>query len=266
MKRRYIAAVAQIDTGHTWEENLASAEHFVDEAAAYGASLIVFPENFTCYEGGRTRVESLESSSTLEHMAKKAQEHHMWILCGTLFTPGEDGRHKNTSILLNPAGERVARYDKTHLFDVTLPNGEERRESKLVQPGDHITTVETELGHLGMSVCFDVRFPELYRNMALQGAQVLLVPAMFSSLTGRAHWELLVRTRAVENTCYVIAADQWGGHGDGYGHSMIVSPWGEIIAQVPDGQGIAYGEIDLDYLDQVRGNMPCLANRRADLY
>lgn len=266
MERRFLAAVAQIDTGHTWEENLSTAEQFVEQAVARGARLIVFPENFTCYEGSRTRVESLENSMTLLHMTRKAKEHNIWILCGTIFTPGEDGRHRNTSILLNPKGERVARYDKTHLFDVTLPDGEVRKESKLVQPGENIVTVNTELGYLGLSVCYDLRFPELYRQMTVQGAQILCVPAMFAAQTGRAHWEVLLRARAIENTCFVIAADQWGGKGDAYGHSMIINPWGEIIAEVKEGQGIALGEIDLDQLTAVRDKLPCLTHRRTDLY
>lgn len=266
MENRFLAAVAQIDTGHTWEENLSTAEKFVEQAAAQGARLVVFPENFTCYDGGHTKVESFEDSVTLTHMVRQAQKYKIWILCGTIFTPGEDGRHRNTSVLLNPKGEQVARYDKTHLFDVTLPDGEVRKESKLVQPGEAIVTVNTELGHLGLSVCYDLRFPELYRQMTIQGAQILCVPAMFAAQTGKAHWEVLLRARAIENTCFVIAADQWGGKGDAYGHSMIINPWGEVLAEVEEGQGIALGEIDLNQLTAVRDKLPCLTHRRTDLY
>ena len=264
--RRYLAAIGQIDTTQGWEHCLSTAESYVDRAAAAGARLIAFPENFSQYQGGHTPSEPLDDSPTLRRMAAKARETGMWILCGTLFTPAPDGRYLNTSVLLNPEGEPVARYDKLHLFDVTLPSGEERRESKQVCPGGTIVTAETPLGHLGMSVCFDVRFPELYRTMVLRGAQVLLVPAMFSQETGKAHWELLLRARAVENGCYVIAPNQYGGRFGAYGHSMIVDPWGKVLAEIPEGEGLAMAEIDLDYLDQVRANLPCLEMRRSDLY
>lgn len=264
--RKYLAAIGQIDTTEGWEHCLSTAESYVDQAAAAGARLIAFPENFSQYQGGHTPSEPLDHSPTLERMAAKARETGMWILCGTLFTPAPDGRSLNTSVLLNPAGERVARYNKLHLFDVTLPSGEQRRESKQVCPGNSIVTAETPLGHLGLSVCFDVRFPELYRTMVLRGAQILMVPAMFSQETGKAHWELLVRTRAVENGCYVIAPNQYGGRFGAYGHSMIVDPWGKILAEIPEGEGLAMAEIDLDYLDRVRTNLPCLSIRRSDLY
>lgn len=264
--RKYLAAIAQIDTTTGWEHCLSTAESYVDQAAAAGAKLIAFPENFSQYQGGHTPAEPLDNSPTLERMASKARETGLWILCGTLFTPAPDGRFLNTSVLLDPEGNRAARYDKLHLFDVTLPSGEQRRESKQVCPGGAIVTAETSLGHLGMSVCFDLRFPELYRTMALRGAQVLLAPAMFSQETGRAHWELLIRTRAVENGCYVIAPNQYGGKFGAYGHSMIVDPWGKVLAEISEGEGLALAEIDLDYLDQVRQNLPCLAIRRSDLY
>lgn len=264
--RKYLAAIGQIDTTEGWEHCLSTAESYVDQAAAAGAKLIAFPENFSQYQGGHTPSEPLDNSPTLERMTSKARESGMWILCGTLFTPAPDGRFLNTSVLLNPEGEQVARYNKLHLFDVTLPSGEQRRESKQVCPGGQIVTAETPLGHLGMSVCFDVRFPELYRTMVLRGAQVLLVPAMFSQETGRAHWELLLRARAVENGCYVIAPNQYGGKFGAYGHSMVVDPWGKVLAEIPEGEGLAMAEIDLDYLDQVRSNLPCLTIRRSDLY
>ena len=266
--RKYIAAIGQIDTTDGWEHCMSTAERFVDEAASAGAKLIAFPENFSQYSGGHTPAEPLENSPTLERMARKAKEHGIWILCGTIFTPAPDGRNYNTSILLNPEGERVGRYEKLHLFDVTLPSGDVRKESKHVCPGDHMTMVDTELGKLGMSVCYDVRFPELYRHMTLKGAQILLIPAMYSRETGRAHWETLVRARAIENTCYVIAPNQFGvgSRFGAWGHSMIVDPWGKILAEIPEGEGLALAEIDLDHLDEVRTSLPCLANRRSDIY
>lgn len=264
--RKYTVAIAQIDTSAGWEANLRAAEAFVEQAAQGGASLAAFPENFSCYEGGHTPAEPLEDSPTLARMSARARAGRIWVLCGSLFTPGPEGRSYNTSVLLNPTGAVEASYHKLHLFDVTLPGGEVRRESKRVCPGSRVVTAETELGHLGMSVCYDLRFPELYRAMTLRGAQVLLVPAMFSRETGKAHWEALLRARAIENGCYVVAPNQWGGRFGAYGHSMVIDPWGEVIAGIPEGQGLAFAEIDLDRLEQVRRNLPCLQHRRTDCY
>lgn len=262
----YLAAIAQMDTSAGWEQNLCAAERFAEEAAAAGAKLLAFPESFSRYEGSRTPAEALEDSPTLARMRAKARETGLWILCGSLFTPAPDGRNYNTSLLLDPTGEIAGRYEKLHLFDVVLPSGEARRESKRICPGSHMTTVDTPLGKLGMSICYDVRFPEMYRAMTLQGAQVLLVPSMFSRETGRAHWECLLRARAVENGCYVIAPDQYGGAFKAWGHSMIVDPWGKILCEIDEGQGLAMAEIDFDYLAQARQNLPCLEHRRTDLY
>lgn len=265
--RKYKVAVVQMDTSPGWEANLRAAEAFVDQAAAEGASLAAFPECFSRYEGGSTPAELLADSPTLRRMAAKAKEHGVWVLCGSVFTPSKEAeRSCNTSVLLNPAGETAAVYNKLHLFDVTLPSGEERRESRRVLPGDRVVTVGTPLGCLGMSVCYDVRFPELYRAQVLRGAQVLLVPAMFSAETGEAHWEALLRARAIENGCYVVAPDQWGGCFGAYGHSMVVDPWGRVIAEIPGGQGLAIAELDLDYLQRVRRELPCLSHRRGDCY
>ncbi|MBR1781126.1 MAG: carbon-nitrogen hydrolase family protein, partial [Oscillospiraceae bacterium] len=179
--RKYIAAVAQINTATPWAENMQRIEGYIDDAAARGAKLIAFPESFSQYLGGKTPTEELEDSPTLRRMAAKARQHGMWVLCGSLFTPsGVDERRSNTSVLLDPRGEIAASYEKMHMFDVTLPDGSKRLESNRFRPGERIVTLDSELGVLGMSVCFDVRFPELYRIMALQGAQGLLVPSMFT--------------------------------------------------------------------------------------
>lgn len=264
--RQYQVAIVQMDTTAPWEENLAAAERFIDEAAAHGASLVAFPECFSQYIGGRTPAEPLDNSPTLDRMRERARANRIWVLSGSLFTPAETEERKyNTSILISPEGERVARYDKLHLFDVYLESGP-RLESRRVKPGQKITTVDTELGCLGMSVCYDLRFPELYRFQAQQGARVLLIPSMFSMETGRAHWESLIRARAIENTCYVVAPNQYQGRFVAYGHSMVVDPWGKVLCEIPEGQGIAYAEIDLDYLDRVREKMPTLKHCREDVY
>ena len=265
--RKYIAAVAQIDTTAPWAENMGRIEGYIDDAASRGAKLIAFPESFSQYLGGRTPTEALDASPTVERMAAKAKEHSMWVLCGSIFTPsGKDARRSNTSVLLSPAGEIAATYEKMHMFDVTLPDGTTRLESDRFRPGDRIVTLDTELGCLGLSVCFDVRFPELYRIMALRGAQVLLIPSMFTKPTGRLCWEVLLRARAVENGCYVIAPNQIDGRFGSYGHSMIVDPSGKILCQIEEEEGIATAEIDLDELDRVRRDMPVLSMRAENVY
>ncbi len=263
---KYLAAIVQMDTSAGWEANLTAAEAFIDEAAAGGARLVAFPEHYSRYAGGRTPTEPVADSPTLQRMRAKAMQKGVWLLCGTMLTPAEDGRSYNTSLLLNPQGEIVGRFDKMHLFDVTLPSGEKRLESNRVRPGEAVSVVNTELGSLGMSVCYDLRFPELYRVMRARGAQVFLAPAMFSRETGQAHWEIMVRARAIENGCYVIAPNQYGGAFDAWGQSMIVDPWGKVLCEVKRGQGMAMAEIDLDYLATVRGNLPSYDHRRTDVY
>lgn len=253
--RSYLAAIAQIDTTTPWAENMLRIEGYVDAAAAAGARLIAFPESFSQYLGSRTPTEALEDSPTLARMATKARTHHMWVLCGSLFTPAGE-RSRNTSVLLTPQGEIAAHYHKMHMFDVTLPTGETRFESKRFCPGTQLVTLPTELGHLGMSICYDIRFPEQYRAMAARGAEVFLVPSMFTKPTGKLHWELLLRARAAENGCYVIAPNQIDGRFGSYGHSMIVDPQGRVLCEIADGEGIALAEVDLDFLEQVRRDMP----------
>lgn len=181
--------------------------------------------------------------------------------------PGER-RSYNTSVFIGPDGNVLAQYRKLHTFDITLADGTEFRESDRVCPGDQIVTVPTQLGIFGMSVCYDVRFPELYRLLALNGAQLFFVPASFTAETGAAHWETLLRARAIENGCYVIAAGQTGKKPayTAYGHSMLVDPWGNVTVQAETEPGIFYGEIDLDLVRKIRSQMPSLENRRPDVY
>lgn len=175
----------------------------------------------------------------------------------------------NTTVLLNPEGEEVARYRKLHAFDITLADGTETRESDRMQIGNDIVMVDTELGKFGLSICYDIRFPELYRYMAQNGCQVLFTPANFQMQTGKDHWEIILRTRAVENTCYVVAAGQIGkkrGTSLSYGSSLVADPWGTVIARAKETAGVTMAEIDLDYLDKVRRDLPCLKNKRNDIY
>lgn len=269
--RRYTAAVVQMDSRNDKGENVRTACRYIDEAAAKGARLICFPEvmNLNGRNVGEGGGRETIPGYTTEILMAKAREHGVYIHGGSLFEriPGDD-RSFNTSVLIDPKGEIVAEYRKLHTFDGTLADGTECRESDRIRPGDRIVTVDTALGRLGLSICYDIRFPELYRAMMLQGAQVLFVPASFTYPTGKDHWETLLRARAIENFCYVLAADQTGQKEQypAYGNSMIVDPWGRVIARADSAPGLIYGDIDLDRIDEVRAQIPALSNRRTDVY
>ena len=269
--RKYSIAVVQMDTGNDKGANLKAACRYIDEAAAAGVKLVTFPEVMNLDgenvgEGGGA--ESVPGYTTAL-LSAKAKEHGIYIHSGSFseVIPGEE-RFYNTSVIIDPEGEIIARYSKLHTFDVTLPDGSVQRESARIRPGEGITTVETPLGTLGMSICYDIRFGEMYRLMALRGAQVIFTPANFTMPTGKDHWETILRTRAIENGVYIVAADQIGKKSEftAYGNSMVVDPWGTVIARAPDRPGILYAEIDLDWLDSVRSKIPSLKNRRTDIY
>lgn len=269
--RKYKAAVVQLDSQNDKGANLERISRLVDEAAAGGAKLVSLPEvmNFIGeMVKDEDRPEAVPGRST-ELLMKKAKEHDIWIHSGSFAEniPG-DKRHYNTSVMIDRRGEIVASYRKIHTFDVTLPDGTVCDESARVHPGKEIVTVETELGVLGFSICYDIRFPELFRLMALEGAQVLFTPANFTLPTGKDHWEPILRTRAIENGCYVVAAAQIGKKPRfvAYGSSMVIDPWGTVLTRARETEGVSFAEIDLDYVDRVRGQLPSLKNRRPDVY
>lgn len=268
--RKYLMAVIQMDTRDNKDANLKAACDFIDEAASKGAKFVSFPEVFNVIDEGQEAPELVPEGRTISLMAEKARRHHLWIHYGSIAEVNPEGDRKfNTTAVLNPQGEMVAKYRKLHTFDITLPDGSVAEESARIKPGREIVTVGTEMGCLGLSICYDIRFPELYRYLALHGAQILFAPANFRMATGKDHWEALLRARAIENTCYVVAAGQYGkkhGTSDSFGNSMIVDPWGTVVARASEGAGIAVGEIDLEYLDKVRAHLPSLKNRRADVY
>lgn len=270
MLRKYMIGVIQMDTRDNYEENMEAACRFIDEAAAKGAKLVAFPEVFNYIGNDPRDPEEIPGGPTIRLMAKKAKEHHIWIHCGSISEVNPDGEKKyNTTVLLNPEGEEVARYRKLHAFDITLADGTETRESDRMQIGKDIVMLDTELGKLGFSICYDIRFPELYRYMAINGCQVIFAPANFQMQTGKDHWETIIRTRAIENTCYMVAPGQIGkkrGVSLSFGSSMVADPWGTVIARAKETAGVTMAEIDLDYLDKVRANIPCLKNRRDDVY
>ena len=266
--RKFMVAAVQMDTQNDKEVNWRQMAAFIDEAAAKGAQLVAFPEVVNILSEDPQYAEAIPGPTT-ELLAEKAREHQIWIHGGSISEVNPQGvRTYNTTVLINPAGELVARYSKLHNFDMTLPDGSSVRESDRKEPGKEIVTVETELGHLGFAICYDMRFPELFRLMTLQGAQIIFLPANFTMPTGKDHWEPILRARAIENGCYLIAPNQVGVKEKfvAYGNSMIVDPWGTVIARASDKPGVILAEIDLDYLDDVRRRNPSVANRRTDVY
>ncbi len=250
--------------------NLEEARGLLEQAAARGAGLAALPENFAfmgLHDADKRAVAEGDGDGPIQDfLASTAQRLHMTIVGGTMpMRARADGRVAAASLVYDPAGKRTARYDKIHLFDVDIPGrAETYRESAHVAPGSAPAVVDTPVGRVGLSVCYDVRFPELFRALSASGAQLLTVPSAFTSPTGRAHWETLLRARAIENLCYVIAPAQSGFHASGretYGDSMIVDYWGRVLQRLPRGRGCVVAEIDLERQAEVRRNFPALDHR-----
>jgi predicted amidohydrolase len=265
---KYLAAAVQMMATDDKAANLAEAERWIREAARCGARLVALPEVFIWRGEKRRESEFAEAvgGPTTARMELLARELRIYLLAGSILEkiPGRD-KAFNTSLLFAPSGELLASYRKIHLFDVDLANGVSLRESATREYGGAIVAVNTDLGTMGLTVCYDLRFPELYRGLAANGAELIFVPSAFTAFTGQAHWASLLRARAIENQAYVIAPDQFGKSPKSFethGHSMIVDPWGEVIAELPDGAGIITAEIDLDYLAKVRSELPALQHRR----
>ncbi|MEA2277739.1 MAG: deaminated glutathione amidase [Solirubrobacteraceae bacterium] len=264
-------AAVQLNAGTEKQANIDRAGQLVAQAAAAGARLVVLPEKWNGFGSSkilRACAEGLDDGESVVAMRDWAREHGIHLVGGSITERSESGRLFNTSLVFDPRGELVATYRKIHLFDVAV-GGHVYRESDVEDPGEEIATADVEGWTVGLSVCYDLRFPELYRILTLRGANVLVVPAAFTMATGRDHWELLLRARAVENQCYVIAAGDWGEHPGGrrtYGRSMIVDPWGVVIAQASDGDGVVTGVIETARVEEVRASLPALANRRPLAY
>ena len=266
--RKFTVAAVQMDTGNDKAANLAEMLRYIDEASKKGANLVAFPEVVNILSEDAIHAESIPGPTT-ELLMQKAKEYGIWIHGGSISEVNpNDVRTYNTSVLISPDGEVVAKYRKLHNFDMTLPDGSSVRESDNKEPGNEIVTVQTELGCLGFAICYDMRFPELFRIMRLRGAEVIFLPANFTMPTGKDHWEPILRARAIENGVYVIAPNQIGVKEKftAYGNSMIVDPWGTVIARASNQPGIILAEIDLEYLEQVREKNPSVNNRRTDVY
>jgi deaminated glutathione amidase len=265
---KFLAAAVQMLASNDKAANLDEARRWIRTAASQGARVIVLPEVFIWRGNKNEERKSAEAipGPTSQELARLARETGIYLLGGSILEeiPGSDKAY-NTSLLFGPEGDLLASYRKIHLFDVELKDGVSVRESATRQFGDAPVVAETELCRMGLSVCYDLRFPELYRALVIEGAEIVFVPSAFTAYTGKAHWEPLLRARAIENQVYVIAPDQFGKSVktfETYGHSMIVDPWGKILAELPDGPGIVLAEIDLDYLAKVRTELPALTHRK----
>ncbi len=269
-----IVAALQMSSGNDRDANLASAKALLESAAARGAQVAVLPENFSLMPvrdaERRAHAEAEGSGPVQEFLARTAARLRMWIVAGSVpLSQAAGERNAQACLVYDAQGHRAARYDKIHLFDVELPErAESYRESAHMAPGDKPVTVDTPAGRLGLSICYDVRFPELYRRLERAGAQWMIVPAAFTAATGAAHWEPLLRARAIENLCYVVASAQWGTHPNGrqtWGHSLIVDYWGRILAQLPEGEGVISSPVDLLAQSEARRKFPALSHRVAQL-
>lgn len=265
------AAILQSTSGIDPAENARMLVDAVDRAKAGGADMLFTPEMVGCLDRDRSRAaETLKNEAddiVLSAVRDAAIHAGIWVHIGSLGLKGErgDDRWTNRSFIIDPAGEVQARYDKIHLFDVDLPDGISWRESAVYGPGDALAIADTPWGRMGLSVCYDVRFAGLYQRLSDAGASVLLIPAAFTVPTGRDHWEILLRARAIENACFVIAPAQTGTHEDGretYGHSMVIDPWGKVLLDMGSKEGLGFADIDFTQVGAVRARIPVLQHRR----
>jgi len=260
-------AVCQVNSRADRTANLAVALDLLERAAAAGADLAVLPE-YVDYLGptdGEPKPKPVDGEFGT-FFSTAARRLGMWVAAGSFHEIGPDSsRTYNTSLVFDRSGSLAAAYRKIHLFDIEIPDRVTYQESRTVAPGDECVSFDLDGVRVGLSICYDLRFPELYRKLAIAGARVLLVPAAFTTHTGRDHWEVLLRARAIENQCYVVAAGQIGDHDPGrscFGRSMVIDPWGTVVAQAPDALGIAVADLELDRVGQIRQEVPSLANRR----
>ncbi len=267
---RVTVACIQTSSGPEPQENLRQITPLIRQARDRGANFILLPEMVGFIEAGRdrtlARAEPEAQNHVLAHYRDIARSLDVWLLIGSLAVPVGEGRLANRSFLLDSAGNIQARYDKIHMFDVSLDEGESYRESATYQPGAESVVAQTPWGALGLTVCYDLRFPHLFRRLARAGAAMISVPSAFTRPTGRAHWEVLLRARAIETGCFILAPAQCGEHAGGrqtYGHSLIVGPWGEILAEADEAPGLIMAEIDLGEVEAVRGRIPALTHDRS---
>ncbi|MFO7629921.1 MAG: carbon-nitrogen hydrolase family protein [Prochlorococcaceae cyanobacterium] len=269
----YLAAALQLTSRDDPEANFAAAEEQIELAARRGAELVGLPENFAFMGDDQRRLELAASLAERcsRFLVTMARRYQVTLLGGGFPVPAAEGLTINRAELVGKEGQLLARYDKIHLFDVDLPDGNTYRESATVKPGDQLPPVVDVpgLGRIGLSICYDVRFPELYRHLAGAGAELLMVPAAFTAFTGKDHWQVLLQARAIENTAYVLAPAQTGLHGgrrQTHGHSLVIDPWGTVLADAGVAPGMAVAPIDRAHVQRVRAQMPSLQHRRPALF
>lgn len=270
--RLHVACV-QMTTVNDMDTNIAAVDALIREAAGRGAQLIATPENsfyMRAADCDSVPLYPMESHPALHHIKALAKELNVWILIGSLFIPTHTGAEKwyNRSVLVNPQGEHVAHYDKIHLFDASFGENKYYRESARITAGDQVVLAQTPWGKMGMTICYDVRFPHLYRDLAKHGVEILAIPAAFARVTGEAHWHILLRARAIENGAYVIAPAQCGihpGEKQTFGHSLIINPWGEIIAEAGDAPCVIDATLDMTMVTKIRTQLPTLLHDKAYL-
>jgi predicted amidohydrolase len=269
---RLRVAVVQMNTQDDKERNIDTAFRLIAEAAATGARLVCLPEVWTYLgpeDGHYPAAESIPGRLS-GALADAAREHGIYLHAGSVLErAGEDGKLLNTTLVFDPSGDVIARYSKIHMFDVVLDGVATYMESSTVTPGEEIATFEIDGFPIGLAICYDLRFPELHRILALRGAEAIILPAAFTMTTGKDHWEVLIRARAIENGVFMVAPAQIGSHPPGkwcYGRSMVVDPWGTVIATAPDTEGVIVAELDRERVRTVRRQVPSLANRRPQAY
>lgn len=271
MSKSFQLALCQMVVTDNKASNLTRAREMISRAASLGSKLVILPEMFNCpYQVAQfpNYAESYPGGESLDMLSTAAAKEGIYLVGGSV-PEADGGCFYNTSFIFGPDGSLLGRHRKIHLFDVDLPGGLRVRESATLKAGEDVNVVETELGNLGVAICYDIRFPELIRLLALGGAQVLVVPAAFNMTTGLAHWDLVFRTRAVDNQLYVVAVSPARDPGAAYvcyGHSMVVDPWGNKVAAAGEEETVLTAVIDLSLVDEIRGRLPLLKHRRADLY
>lgn len=268
--QQQVAAI-QMASGPNVHANLIEARRLIDEAVNAGARLVVLPENFGFMgkqDSDQLAHREQEGEGLMQNFLRDvAKEHAIWVVGGTIpLVAKDENKVRAACLVYDDQGKQVARYDKIHLFDVHLIETDEHyNESHTIEPGDDLVVVDTPLGRIGIAICYDLRFPELFRAMLNKGVEMLVIPSAFTAVTGQAHWEVLLRARAIENVAYVIAAGQGGYHFNGretYGHSMIIDPWGVVQDELEQGAGFASSQIDLAYQKRVRQDFPVIDHRR----
>ncbi len=267
---RRVAAI-QMASGPNVNANLLEAEKLIARAATAGAGLVVLPENFPIMgmtEYDKVAVKEEDGHGPIQSfLAEQAARRGIWIVAGTIpLAAHSPDKVRAACLVYNARGERVVRYDKMHLFDVRLEEaGEQYVESETIEPGSGVSVIDTPFGRLGVAVCYDLRFPELFRLLADQQVELIALPAAFTAHTGRAHWEALLRSRAIENLCYLVASAQGGYHANGretHGDSMVIDPWGNVLDRLPRGSGVVMADLDLERMHAIRRSFPVLAHRR----